>query len=183
MNLPDQSKIDQRGLVVRPMQQEDLFAALELQAQSYPAFLVESEQAFASRLDVAASYCLVASLDGTVVGYLLSHGWPRQSPPAVGELLSPSAASEVLFIHDLSVGSAGRGLGIGRKLVESAFEMAARNGLKLAELIAVEGAATYWKGLGFNEVTVGPDLADKVAKYGGQACWMERQIVTTLESA
>ena len=160
---------------MRRMQEADLPAALELQSQSYPKFLVESEQAFASRLDVAAPYCLVALLDGALVGYLLAHGWPRQAPPAVGELLSRTAASEVLFIHDLSVGTAGRGLGIGRKLVANAFELAARDGLQLAELIAVEGAANYWESLGFTQITIDLTLAGKVAKYGGEARWMERQ--------
>lgn len=157
------------------MQREDLPAALELQSQSYPDFLVESEDAFASRLDVPAPYCLVAMLDGTLVGYLLAHGWPRRSPPEVGELLSRTSASEVLFIHDLSVGSAGRGLGIGRTLVANAFELAARDKLRIAELIAVEGAASYWEGLGFAKAATDSTLAKKVAKYGAEARWMERQ--------
>ncbi len=174
---------DQNDLVVRRMQTEDLPAALELQSQSYPEFLVESEQAFASRLDVAAPYCLVALLDGALAGYLLAHGWPRQSPPAVGEILSRTAASEVLFIHDLAVGPAGRGMGIGRKLVQSAFEMAGRNGLQLAQLIAVEGAATYWENQGFTYAFTNPPLTNKVAKYGSKARWMERQFASPCGSA
>ncbi len=174
MIVSNEPRADQTGLVLRRMQTEDLPAALELQSQSYPDFLVESEQAFASRLDVAAPYCLVALLDGALVGYLLAHGWPRKSPPAVGEILSRTAASEVLFIHDLSVGPAGRGLGIGRKLVESAVEIAARDGLRVAELIAVEGAATYWESLGFRYAFTNSSLTKKVAKYGPAARWMER---------
>lgn len=179
----NQPPADRSDLVVRGMQVADLPAALELQAQSYPEFLIETEQAFASRLDVAAPYCLVALLDGSLVGYLLAHGWPRESPPAVGELLSPKAASEVLFIHDLSVGVAGQGLGIGRKLVESAFELAACDGLQLAQLIAVEGAATYWETLGFGKAALDPALANKVAKYGTDARWMERQFQPPFKSA
>lgn len=175
MTFANEPPPDHSGLVLRLMRKADLSAALELQSQSYPEFLVESEEAFASRLDVAAPYCLVAELDGTLVGYLLAHGWPRQSPPAVGQLLSRTAASEVLFIHDLSVGSAGRGLGIGRRLVEKAFEIAARDKLRTAELIAVEGAASYWKSLGFAQVATAPALAKAVAKYGPAARWMERR--------
>lgn len=166
---------DEGSLTVRAMEAEDLPAALELQAQNYPPFLIEDNQAFASRLNVAAPYCLVALLDGTLVGYLLAHGWPRRSPPPVGKVLSNAELSEVLFIHDLSIGSIGRGLGIGLKLVERAFELAARDGLRSAELIAVEGAATYWERFGFANVAIGQGLADKVAGYGAEARWMERE--------
>ncbi len=180
--IPNQPPANKSDLLVRRMQLADLPAALELQAQSYPEFLIESEEAFASRLNVAAPYCLVASLDGALVGYLLAHGWPRQAPPTVGELLSRTAPSEVLFIHDLSVGAAGRGLGIGSKLVQNAFERAAHDGLQIAELIAVEGAATYWASLGFIEVTADPTLANKVAKYGREARWMELQFAPTFRN-
>ena len=80
MIVSNEPRADQTGLVLRRMQTEDLPAALELQSQSYPDFLVESEQAFASRLDVAAPYCLVALLDGALVGYLLAHGWRNIVP-------------------------------------------------------------------------------------------------------
>ena len=103
------------SLVIRRLAHADLPAALAIQAENYPAFLREDHAAFASRLDAAASYCLAADLDGALVGYLLAHGWARRSPPAIGTRLSPEAPSEILFLHDLAVGSLGRGLGIGRR--------------------------------------------------------------------
>ena len=163
-------------VIIRPLAHGDLAEALAIQAAAYPAFLVEPEDAFASRLAVAASFCLAAIRDGELAAYLLAHGWPRESPPPVGAVLPRDAPSEVLFIHDLAVGPAGRGLGLGRALVDAAFAMAARQGLACAELIAVEGAASFWRKLGFAERAVSGDLRDKVAGYGAEARWMTRAI-------
>ena len=164
-------------VLLRRLKRADLPAALKIQSETYPAFLLEGEEAFASRLDVAAPYCLAAIREEGLVGYLLAHGWPHRSPPEIGASLSRTAPGEVLFIHDLAVGSTGRGLGIGRKLVGEAFELAARDGLQAAELIAVEGAAPYWTRLGFTQAaSIAPTLASKVADYGTAARWMERRI-------
>jgi ribosomal protein S18 acetylase RimI-like enzyme len=169
------------AIAIRPLQKEDLPVALAIQGQAYPPFLVEDADAFASRMDVAASFCLAAVLDDVVVGYLLAHGWPRQQPPSLGAVLGRDAPSEVLFIHDLAIAPAGRGLELGRLLVGRAFELASATGLRRAELIAVEGAARYWRSLGFTEIPLPSGLAAKVALYGDEARWMTRDIKAARE--
>ncbi len=159
---------------IRPLEPGDIPAALAIQAQAYPAFLREDEAAFASRIAMKASYCLAATRDGQLVAYLLAHGWLSLAPPPVGTILPAEAPSEILFIHDLAVSPEGRGSGIGRDLVARAFELAARDGLHPAELIAVEGAKPYWTSLGFEPVDCSAELAAKVAAYGPQACLMKR---------
>jgi len=161
---------------VRPLGLADLPAALAIQSEAYPAFLREGEAAFASRLNLTDSYCLAATREGELIGYLIAHGWPGQSPPPVDTVLVAKAASAVLFIHDLAVSSAGRGLRIGRKLVDRACELAAGDGLQRAELIAIEGAASFWRTLGFSETAASAYLAQKVAAYGPDARWMSRDI-------
>jgi len=47
-----------------------------------------------------------------------------------------------------------------------------RDGLRRAELIAVEGAAGYWRRLGFIESDASGGLREKVATYGTHARWM-----------
>jgi GNAT superfamily N-acetyltransferase len=161
---------------VRALTTADLPPALSIQSATYPAFLLEDADAFASRLALPASYCLAATRDGALVAYLLAHGWPARSPPPVGTVLRAPADSEVLFIHDLAVSAAGRGSGIGGRLVGRALALAARDGLAAAELIAVEGAAGYWRKLGFADAPASAELAAKVAGYGPTAGWMERAI-------
>lgn len=162
-------------IVVDRLNHGDLAAAVAIQAEAYPPFLRESAGAFASRLDLARSYCLAARQDKVLVAYLIAHGWPGQQPPPVDTVLVAEEPIEVLFIHDLAVTRAGRGLAIGRRMIAGAFELAAREGLHRAELIAVEGAAPYWRSLGFAAAAMPPRLARQVAGYGPDARWMERE--------
>lgn len=164
------------AVTIRPLTPDDLPAAMAIQSAVFEAFLVEPADAFASRLDVRVPVCFAAEREGELLGYVLAHGWPRRSPPPVGMVLSPDTPSEALFIHDLAVGPAGRGLGLGEKLVEAAFALAARHTLTIAELIAVDGAAQYWRKLGFAEEPVSEELRAKVAGYGPRARWMTRGI-------
>lgn len=152
-------------------------AALQIQSEAYPAFLVEEEHVFLSRMNLVNSYCYAAVRGGELLGYLLAHGWRRGTPAPVGTALTDGVPSEVLFIHDLATALSGRGLGIGRKLITHAFELAAQDGLQDAELIAVEGAANYWRRLGFVEGAISEPLRAKVARYGTRARWMTREIL------
>ena len=162
--------------ILMPFAPRHLPEALRLQSQVYPAFLVEPEDAFASRCATAAPYCLAAEVDGTLVAYLLAHGWPREAPAPVGAVLDPEIRGDALFLHDLAVSPAARGTGIGRALVDHAFALASRDGLRWAELIAIEGAAPFWSGLGFAPGSPSPELAAKVAGYGPLAQWMARPL-------
>jgi predicted N-acetyltransferase YhbS len=164
------------ALILTPLQPRHLPQALVLQAQAYPAFLVEPEDAFASRLRVAAPFNLAAERDGALIAYLLAHGWLRESPPPVGAVLDPATAGDTLYLHDLAVSDAARGTGIGRMLVEAAFANANAAGIARAELVAVEGAADYWRRLGFEAGSPSPALAAKVAQYGPAAQWMWRAL-------
>ncbi|GGD84616.1 hypothetical protein GCM10011515_00450 [Tsuneonella deserti] len=159
------------GIVVRRFKREDLPAALRIQSEVYPQVLRESEDAFASKLHVAAPYSAAATIDGQLAGYLLAHGWPSHSPPSLGEILPHEQRSEILFIHDLAVGFTGRGRGIGRLLIECALELAALDGLQDAELVAVKGAASYWRRFGFNDAPCSEAMAMKLTSYGPSARW------------
>lgn len=164
------------AIQIRPLCADDLPDALAIQAASYPAFLRENRAAFLSRIEIDGSCCLAATREGVLVAYILAHGWVRAAPPAVGTILPRHAAMEVLFIHDLAVAPFGRGTGAGGLLVAASIALAEKFGLHRAELIAVEGAAGYWRRLGFTETSCSPALAAKVAGYGPAATWMTRAI-------
>jgi predicted N-acetyltransferase YhbS len=163
------------AISIRPLTLEDVPGMLRIEAEAYPPALHEGAPVFASRLRLAAAYSQAATRGGELVAYLIAHGWPAQTPPPLGAVVT-DAPSEVLYIQDLAVSPAGRGLGIGRKLVQRAFDEAARDGLSRAELVAVEGAGPYWSALGFREATAPPPLAAKIATYGPEARWMTRPI-------
>lgn len=160
---------------IRPLALADVPAMLRIESAAYPPALREGEPMFASRLRLSAAYSQAATRGGELVAYLVAHGWPAQTPPPLGAVVT-DAPSEVLYIQDLAVSPAGRGAGIGRRLVQRAFDQAARDGLARAELIAVEGAGPYWSALGFREAPPPPPLAAKLATYGPEARWMTRPI-------
>lgn len=167
---------DAPPITIRTFTCEDLPASLAIQAGAYPAFLVESEAAFASRITAAAPYSLVAQVGDRLGGYLLAHGWPPHAPPALGTPLDQQMAGGILFLHDCAVARDARGLGIGRRLVGHAFALAVRDGLTGAELVAVEGADRFWEGLGFAPLVPSPAMAAKLAAYGPAARWMGRAL-------
>ena len=164
------------SISIKALARDDLRAALNVQAEAYPTFLVEEQGVFLNRIKLRTSYCLAAKHGDELLGYLLAHGWIRQSPPHIGTLLADGMPSEVLFIHDLAVSSAKRGLRVGQRLITRAFELAAQDGLCSTELIAVEGAADYWRQLGFVEEAVSGELLEKLGTYGTLARWMSRKI-------
>lgn len=168
---------DNPAITLEPLARRHLPAALAIQAQAYPPFLVENESVFLGRMAMAASFCLAAMQGPALIGYILAHGWRRRAPPPLGTILADEGPNEILFIHDLAVAPSGRGLKIGEKLVERALASAAETGLDEAELIAVEGAASYWRRLGFVEGAATNAIRDTLDKYGAAARWMTRGII------
>ncbi len=106
---------------------------------------------------------LAASVKGQLVGYMLAHGWQRNAPPPLGTPLEEVGFAEILFIHDLAVETTGQGLGIRRRLVDHASDPAVQDGLKSAERVAVEGAAGFWKTMGFAALDATPEITAKLA--------------------
>ncbi len=154
----------------------DLPSVLSIQSESYPGYLVESRQVFLSRLSLKNSCCLAAREGELLLGYMIAHGWQADDPPPLGIVVEMAEQSDVLFIHDLAVSNSGRCRGIGKKLVEHAFDCARSKGMTVAQLVAVEGATRYWRGLGFTEAQTAGNLRAKVREYGADARWMSRLI-------
>jgi GNAT superfamily N-acetyltransferase len=168
-------------LVLRPMAPQDLAAVLALQAQSYPQALHDSADAFLSRMALAADLNLTAWREGELAGYLVSHPWAAGSPPPVDALLDPETPAECWYVHDLSVARAARGLGLGKHLLAAGRDAATARGLTRSELIAVEGAAPFWRHQGWAApAAIAPDLALKVAGYGPAAVFMTREDLASL---
>lgn len=162
---------------IAPMEPGDIAEALAIQAQAYPASLQEDAAVFAARLALSPSFCFTARRAGAMAGYLIAHGWERANPPAIGTLAGPAGASEVLYIHDLAIAPGARGLRLGERLVGCAFDAARASGLCEAELVAVEGAHSFWHRLGFREGH-SPAIEAKIVSYGAEARWMQLEEIS-----
>lgn len=171
--------------LVRCMTAADLPGVLEIQAQCYPGNLLEGIEAFASRLTLAPSTCMVAISGGdrALAGYLFTHPWPRSSLPPLDGVLEPSADQGLdtvmtWFVHDMAVAPAGRGSGLAPRLYEAALQAALEAGLQHSRLIAVQAAADWWRRLGYAPMAAQQAAvhARKLASYGSGALIMERRL-------
>ena len=159
---------------LRPLTAADLPAAEAIQEAVYLPIYRESAEILGSRLAIASTCCWGAfDKDDGLMAYILSHPWPAAAPPAIGTALGAPPPGDNWFIHDLAIGEAARGLGLGRALVRKAASAALALGLVRGDLIAVQGAGGFWTRMGYADP---PDLpaalAAKVAGYGPEARYM-----------
>lgn len=160
--------------VLRPLTSADMPAAARLQEAVYQPLYHEPQEVLESRLTVAAPYCWGAFEGDALLAYILSHPWPLASPPPIGVMLAtPPTGAGNWFVHDLAIGPAARGLGLGRALVGSAAQAALASGIRRGDLVAVQGAWPFWERLGYTAPgDLPPTLAAKVAAYGPDARYM-----------
>lgn len=173
--------------VLRPMTAEDLPAVLAVQARCYRPELIESAPALASRLALAPALCWVAAhaeAPRRLAAYLFTHPWPRDRLPPLDGLLrrewdrtaGTSPASLTWFVHDMAVAPAGQGRGLAKRLYWHARQAALATGLRCSRLIAVQGAARWWEGMGYARLAPAKDAVEKLARYGAEAVVMGREI-------
>ena len=158
---------------LRPLTDADMPAVAALQLVAFAPLFHEPQEILASRLTVAPNLCWGAFDGDDLLAYILSHPWPAASPPPIGVTLSPPPPSDNWFVHDLAIGPAARGLGLGRALVGASSGAARREGLIRADLVAVQGAWRFWEKLGYAQpAAMSPALQTKVAAYGADARYM-----------
>jgi GNAT superfamily N-acetyltransferase len=159
--------------LVRPLTEADLPAAAAIQNAVYLPLYREDAEVLGSRIIAAPTLCWGAFEGDDLAAYILSHPWPAAAPPPIGVRLSPAPASDNWFVHDLAVSPGARGQGLGLALARRAARAAVEASLTRGDLIAVQGAASFWRRLGYAPPLELPaELAEKVAAYGPDAAYM-----------
>lgn len=161
------------------MSAADLPCVMAIQAEAYAAadFAPEQPAVFRDRMALAPGLCLVAcDAAGAVLGYLLSHPWLEAAPPALHSALGrlPAAAS-CWYLHDCAVAARAHGQGMAGVLYAQALAQARAQGLVQGALVAVGGAAGYWRRLGYEARDLGAGQS-KLAAYGPGAAYMVRAL-------
>lgn len=140
-------------LVLRPIRPEDIPAVLALQAQAYASAYHEEASAFLSRLSHGVGLpTLALTSSGELAAYLFAHPWWGETIPPLGQPLLPAGEADQLFLHDLSVAPAWRGLGAGACLLSAVLANGVALGFSRLRLVAVAGAENYWSRLGLEPV-------------------------------
>lgn len=162
-----------RQLQIRRMQETDIQAMLEIQANCYTELTPESAESLLAKLEASPLTCFIASIEQQPLGYLISMPWVRLSPPLLNASTCQLPSNpDCLYLHDLAVQSTARGSGAGHALIAAFIEQLAALRLHCAALVAVQGSATYWQRYGFRAVEPSPALRTKLLSYGPDVQYM-----------
>lgn len=159
----------------RPMTAADLDAVVAIAAIGFPDHF-EDRACFENRLALHSSGCRVLAGEAGVKGYLVAYPWRAGAAPALNARIEaiPDDA-DVVYLHDLALHPDARGQGWSRPAVERLAEEAKAAGWATLALVAVNEAAPFWEGHGF-EVADPPGMTAKLASYGSDARYMIRRL-------
>lgn len=161
----------------RLMNHADVSAVLDIQAQCYPAHLLEDETTIRDRLDSAPDSAWVAEDQNKACAYLVAYRSVVGNITPLSSTFDIPEQADSLYLHDLAVGTGAQGLGLGQKLVYLAWKMAQAEGLNYSALVSVSGARKFWQGLGYDAVDkLSSHQAANLHSYGQASCYMLKQI-------
>ena len=174
--MPDTLTPDQKiSAGWRAMTDADLDRVPEIAAIGFPDHF-EDRACFENRLGLFPSGCFVLQTPSGLEGYLVAYPWREDAAPALNtQIAAIPVDAEVLYLHDLALTPAVRGQGWSKPAVEAVVDLARSGGWRTVALVAVNDAAGFWRGHGFN-VRETPELAAKLASYGPDARYMTRTV-------
>ena len=118
--------------------------------------------------------CSVLSKGGAILGYAISHPWRLYAIPPYDTLLGKLPQSpDCMFIHDVVVLPAVRGLGATGELLQKISDAASDLAISTLALVSVHETYPFWTRHGF---TVMADLRvhETLKSYGPSARYMIR---------
>lgn len=132
------------------MQESDLSSVQEIESMAYAGDLVESFDVLLAKYRLMPELCFVARVDDAVVGYVIAHGWERDTSPGLHKVYEALPDMEVVHIHDMAVNPQFSGRGIARALLAALDAACIEKALPEMTLVAVAGADTFWARMGFS---------------------------------
>jgi ribosomal protein S18 acetylase RimI-like enzyme len=164
------------AILIRPFSLADIQSVMEIQSACYPANLLEEAEHLIAKHQQSPLSCWVATEHQKAIAYLLTHPWSGDTPPALNTPLPPKKPkSDIYFIHDLAVLPSARGLGLAKRLFDTAIDWAKQEKLQKIRLIAIAGAADFWIKQGLSLVN-DKTLSHKLADYGPDTHYLEAVI-------
>lgn len=155
-----------------------VMAIAEVVHPDYP----EDRAVFAERLALYPYGCAMAEIDGaeadeTCIGYIVMHpGRLGVPPPLDSPLGALPEVPDCLYLHDVALLPAARGLGLGVAALKRMNALAARQGFRWLALTSTPGARAFWDAQGFLPHDGGAGLAAKLASYGGGMTYMTKPV-------
>nr|WP_247896925.1 GNAT family N-acetyltransferase [Azospirillum argentinense] len=175
----------------RAMESADLDRVMAIAEVVHPDY-PEERAVFAERLALYPDGCAMAEASGAEVsraeasgaegdrpciGYIVMHpGRLGVPPPLDSPLGALPEVPDCLYLHDVALLPAARGLGLGVAALERMNALAARQGFRWLALTSTPGARAFWDAQGFLPHDGGAGLAAKLASYGGGMTYMAKPV-------
>lgn len=160
----------------RAMEPADLDRVMAIADQVHPDY-PEERAVFAERLRLFPDGCLIGLARGETVGYAVMHPGRLGVPPPLDSPLGRlPEAPDCLYLHDVALLPAARGLGLGLSALERMEALARGRGYGWLALTSTPKARAFWDRAGFVPFEGGPALAAKLASYGGGMTYMTRRV-------
>ncbi|MFB2755587.1 MULTISPECIES: GNAT family N-acetyltransferase [Shewanella] len=155
-------------MLLRAITPQDWDAILQIQEECYSQLDPEPLHVLQSKWHVSPQSCFVFEVNESVVGYCLAHPWTTNMPPALYEPITHLPKADTLYLHDIAISAKAQGLGAGSKALMRLKQLADRFNLSSLSLVAVQGADSYWRKMGFK-----PKAIDKcLGSYTDDAMYM-----------
>lgn len=169
--------LDTQKITFRLMSENDLPAILAVQAQAYAPAFQESQEVFLHKLQLAPDFCWLAELENQIVGYLFSHPWQGDLPPALHtNLESLPGFSSCWFVHDMAFLPQARGLGLAKRLYEVVLLRVRQLNFSQSLLVSMPGVGDFWRRCGYQIIeSLNKQQQEKMAQYGAGACLMRSE--------
>ncbi|WP_423709673.1 GNAT family N-acetyltransferase [Undibacterium sp. WLX3042] len=163
---------------IRLMREQDIPAVFRVQTQAYVSAMVEAESIFRKRLAAAPATCWVAEdASAGVCAYLMAYPSTSGKISSLGSDFHPATEADSLYLHDLAVGTAMHGRGVGVQLVRHAEAYATSAGWTTLHLVSVQSTKAFWQKQGFVEVTaLSPEQTSALMTYSGPAYYCVKQL-------
>ncbi len=155
-------------MLLRAITPHDWDDILQIQQECYSQLEPEPLGVLQSKWQVSPDSCFVFEFNGNVVGYCLAHPWTMNKPPALYQILTELPEADTLYLHDIAISSKAQGLGAGSRALAELTQLAHHLALDNLSLVAVQGADSYWRKMGFT-----PQPIDKsLSSYTDDAIYM-----------
>jgi len=151
----------------------DMPAVERIAADVHPG-LFEAPEVLAEKQLLYRNGCYLLEVGERPAGYVLSHPWHADAPPALNTPLQsiPSDAA-TYYLHDLALLPVARRIGAASQIVAALTKHAEAGGYPTMSLVAVNGSQGYWEKHGFS-VRHPPGIASKLRSYDADAVLMVR---------
>ena len=158
---------------IRPMQAQDVPAMLAVQAQCYEPAMNEPCEVLLARFAACPDTAWVAlDAHGQVGAYLVAYRSCLGKVTPLGHAFAHAPQPDVLYLHDLAIGTALRGQGVAQQLVGHARQQARHEGLRGLALVSVNGTVAFWQRLAFECGGLSPESEPMLNTYPGKAQYM-----------